>query len=202
MRSSTRVLIVALAAAVSVVLAGCGGSKSEDGELVALKTHMDFDFRMDPTDGPEHVFSTDSELFLDRDGLGTYTSDGEVREFEASPEQLSEVEDALADLDLDGLAEEFDAEADMIGTFTITYEGRTKEIGTEVVDQGFGSEDSGSEDAEQFIAAVLLLDELSKDEASPATSRFERDRERLSDCIAKKAPHLCLGKGLPAPPEG
>jgi hypothetical protein len=184
---SRHILVVAVAAA-SVLISACGSSNSGGEELVSIKTHMDLDFRLDPNDGPEHVFSIDTELNLDRDGRGTYDSGEEVREFEASPEQVGEVDRAFAALDMDRLAEEFDADTDDVGSFTVTYDGETTEIGADVIDDGTG----GSKGDAQFLAATLLLGELSDPEESPAEAMLERDRKRLTGCFEAKDFPSCL----------
>ena len=150
MRFRSAGVIVARGIAPLVALAALGAGCGEDDDdqardpLVSMHAQGTLDFRLDPDDGPEHVVELDEGVEIDRDGDGTRTSssfDGK-REFRVSPSRLEGLEDALDELDLDFVEENYGAEGGDAATTTLSYDGRTVMLGDQIaeVDAGEGEE--------------------------------------------------------------
>lgn len=106
-------------------VAACGGGDPSSNELVRLHFEDTLDFRMDPSDGPEHVVRFDETITIDRDGHGTRTSaafDG-TRTFEITEAQERHLNDALAMLDFERLDQRLGTDSGHRGSSTITYGG-------------------------------------------------------------------------------
>jgi hypothetical protein len=162
-----------------VALAGCGGSGGDGDELVALGFDADLDFRMDASDGPEHVFSIQSETTIKRDGHVRYEIDGEVTEYDAGPREVALLDAALAEVDWEQMEQEFPAESGE-STMVVTYEGKERAIG-----DGYfaadGDELESSEAATRFGEALGLILFLAQ-EPGQRDAEAERNVQALAEC--------------------
>jgi hypothetical protein len=145
-------------------IVACGGSDSSPTEnLVTLRFHGDFDFRMDESDGPEHVFTIDSKTSVDRDGNGVTTTDGKAKRFTVPAAELAQLEASLNRLDMDALEEKFSAGAKDATTIAITYEGDTLTVGDRFFSENLGE---GNEEVEQVFGVLSLLDRAGRGETA------------------------------------
>jgi hypothetical protein len=183
---SRRHVIAPLCAAMAAlgIVAGCGTSGSSDGELVALDFHGHFDFRIDDSDGSEHVFDIDTRTTINEDGQGKATANGKVHRFEVPATRLAQLKGVLADVNWDRLEADLGAGLNENGTFAITYEGRTV-----VVDAALEGEGAQSEAARSFYTIIAMVGALSQSPEQAAAERRQRERTRaLTDCLERRNP--------------
>lgn len=154
--------------AIAALVAGCGDGEDalSDDQLVRLEIEGTLDFRMDETDGREHIVELDESIAIDEDGRGTRTSSSfEGQEsFEVSAEQMTDLEDALAQLDLDQLEELYGAEGADAATTSLTYDGQTIVLGDRFAAVNVGEDE---EQHDLLFKATTLISDLSA-EALPA----------------------------------
>jgi hypothetical protein len=157
----------------ALTLAGCGG-EGLAAELIRIDTQDTLDFRMDSSDGQEHVFAVEATWIVDRDGTATETvtepAPGGSTTVKLSASELTRVKHALADLDVASLEDRFGTERDGDGTTSITYRGRTTTLDSRVM--GFSPAHEAPPAARPFARLVSLLASLTETPQGDAT----RDR--------------------------
>jgi hypothetical protein len=110
-------------------MGGCGGGDPASDELVRIHTRNTLDFRMDSSEGLEHVFRIDATWVVTRDGTATETvtapAPGRSKTVELSDAELARIKRALADLDLGELDSRFGSDEVGNRTTVVTYNGQT-----------------------------------------------------------------------------
>lgn len=175
-----------------LVMAGCGSGDQTvaTDELVAMRIQGTLDFRLDASDGPEHVVHLNEGTVIDRDGAGTRTSVGfkGSRTFQVPDSELQSLKTALAQLDLDDLEARFGAEGNDTSTTTLTYGGHTVVLGDRIdaVNQG-----EGDEQADRFHRLASTIDHLSAQALPPRIKNVDRVANReLKEITRKLKPGL------------
>jgi hypothetical protein len=177
-----RAPLIFTAIALIALVSGCSSSSGD--QLVALRFHGHFDFRMDPGDGPEHVFDIDSETTIDRDGKGRSETNGKVYEFHVVPSELDRIGDALADVDWDRLESEFAAKPGENGAFAVTFRGRTVNVDVERLTRDSAVQ---TETARSFLTAFTAISDVAQSPQQAADERRERARtSRLVKCVESR----------------
>lgn len=110
-------------------MSACGGGDPAPDELVRIHTRDTLDFRMDSSEGLEHVFRIDGTWVVTRDGTATDTvtapAPGRSKTIELSDAELARIKRALADLDLGELDSRFGTDEQGNGTTVVSYNGET-----------------------------------------------------------------------------
>jgi hypothetical protein len=119
-----RLIAWVLGAGAAFPVAACGGDDASD-ELVRVRIQDTLDFRMDKSDGPEHVIPIDATIVVDRDREGTTVDPEGTHSLKVSKDELERLKKDLARLDLPALERRFAAQDEDDSTITITYDGRT-----------------------------------------------------------------------------
>jgi len=177
-------IAAALLLAIAGLIAGCGNGEDAgpDDQLVRLEIEGTLDFRMDETDGPEHIVELDEAVTIDDDGSGTRTSvsfEGEEG-FEVSPPQLAELEEALAKLDLSKLEDLYAAEGEDDATTSLTYRGETIVLGERLSAVNPGE---GELQHDLLGDVTALIGELGADAVPPAVKEASKESEAAVDEI-------------------
>jgi hypothetical protein len=135
------------------------------------------DFRMDDSDGPEHIVHLDEGTVIERDGTGRRTStafDGS-RPFQVPRRELDRLREELPQLDLQDLEARFPAGEDDVFTVTLSYGGQTVVLGDglDAVNEG-----EGDEQADQFNEVVIMIDHLSAKALPASITNANREAAR------------------------
>ena len=143
-----------------LALPACGGGSSN--ELVRIHSQDTLDFRMDSSDGPDHVFQVDGTWIVTRDGTATETvtepGPGRSKTVELSALRLKRIKQLLAVLDLDALQHHFGTDKEGDGTAVITYGGQTVTLDSQIM--GFAPVDEAPGVARPFARLMRMLANL------------------------------------------